>query len=246
MIYKKIKNNKQAKLAVLIDPDKQNADSLLSLIELSANCKVDFFFIGGSLLVERNFESAIKIMKARSNIPVIIFPGSNYQLSGRADAILFLSLISGRNPEYLIGQQVVAAPMIKKMGLEAISTGYILVDGGRISSTSYITQTMPVPNSKIDIAVATAQAGEMLGMKMIYLEAGSGARTTVSAEMITAVKQKISVPLIVGGGIRSAEQAEAICNAGADMIVVGNALEQTPGLLMEISLAVHGINKARA
>ena len=246
MIYKKIKSNKQAKLAVLIDPDRQNADSLSSLIELSANCKVDFFFIGGSLLIERNFESAIKIIKAQSNIPVIIFPGSNYQLSGKADAILFLSLISGRNPEYLIGQQVVAAPMIKKMGLEAISTGYILVDGGRISSTSYITQTLPVPHTKNDIAVATAQAGEMLGMKLIYLEAGSGAKNTVSAEMVSAVKKKISIPLIVGGGIRTAEQAEEICKAGADMIVVGNALEETPGLLMEISLAVHGVNKAKA
>jgi putative glycerol-1-phosphate prenyltransferase len=246
MIYKKIKTSKQARLAVLIDPDKHNAESLLRLTEISANCKVDFFFIGGSLLMERNFENTIKIIKAHSGIPVIIFPGSNYQLSGKADAILFLSLISGRNPEYLIGQQVVAAPMIKKMGLEAISTGYILVDGGRISSTSYITQTIPVPNTKIDIAVATAQAGEMLGMKMIYLEAGSGAKNTVSAEMIAAVKQKITIPLIVGGGIRSAEQAEEICKAGADVIVVGNALEETPGLLMEISLAVHGVNKARA
>ena len=245
MIYKKIKNSKQAKLAVLIDPDKQNADSLMTLLELSANCKVDFFFIGGSLLVERNFESTIKIIKAHSNIPVVIFPGSNYQLSGRADAILFLSLISGRNPEYLIGQQVVAAPMIKKMGLEAISTGYILVDGGRISSTAYITQTLPVPHTKVDIAVATAQAGEMLGMKMIYLEAGSGAKNPVSAGMIKAVKQKISVPLVVGGGIRTAEQAEEICTAGADIIVVGNALEETPGLLVEISLAVHGVNTSK-
>ncbi len=245
MIYKKIKTGKQSRLAVLIDPDKHNAESLLRLAELSANCKVDFFFIGGSLLMERNFESAIKIIKAHSNIPVIIFPGSNYQLSGKADAILFLSLISGRNPEYLIGQQVVAAPMIKKMGLESISTGYILVDGGRVSSTSYITQTTPIPNSKTDIAVATAQAGEMLGMKMIYLEAGSGAKNTVSAKMIAAVKQKISIPLIVGGGIRTAEQAEEICKAGADIIVVGNALEETPGLLMEISLAVHGVNTSK-
>jgi phosphoglycerol geranylgeranyltransferase len=246
MIYPKIKNSAAAKLAILIDPDKQNAESLLSLIELSANSKIDFFFIGGSLLVERNFERTIKMIKAHSTIPVVIFPGSNYQLSGKADAILFLSLISGRNPEYLIGQQVVAAPMIKKMGLESIATGYILIDGGRTSSTAYITQTMPIPTDKIDMAVATAQAGEMLGMKMIYLEAGSGAKKTVSAEMIKAVKQKISVPLIVGGGIRAAEQAEEICKAGADIIVVGNALEETPGLLMEISLAVHGVNKAKA
>lgn len=246
MIYEQITHCINAKLAVLIDPDKQNAASLLSLIELSANSKVDFFFVGGSLLLEKNFESTIETIKAHSDIPVIIFPGSNYQLSKKADAILFLSLISGRNPEYLIGQHVVAAPMIKKMEIETIPTGYILVDGGHVSSTSYITQTIPIPEDKIDIAVATAQAGEMLGMKLIYLEAGSGAKNTVSAEMIKEVKRNINVPLIVGGGIRSSEQAEEICRAGADIIVVGNALEETPGLLMEISLAVHGVNKARA
>ena len=245
MIYKKIKSSSKALLAVLVDPDKQNTVSLLSLISMAANCKVDFFFIGGSLLVEANFEAAIETIKKHTDIPVVIFPGSNYQLSQKADAILFLSLISGRNPEYLIGQQVIAAPTIKKMNLEAISTGYILIDGGRVSSTSYITQTIPVPNSKIDIAVATAQAGEMLGMKLIYLEAGSGAKNTVSAEMIAAVKQQISIPLIVGGGIRTAEQAEEICKAGADIIVVGNALEETPGLLMEISVAVHGSDKSK-
>jgi phosphoglycerol geranylgeranyltransferase len=245
MIYEKIKSSNRARLAVLIDPDKQNKGSLERLILLAGNCKVDFFFIGGSLLLEANFEAVVEAIKKQTDIPVIIFPGSNYQLSKRADAVLFLSLISGRNPEYLIGQQVVAAPTIKKMGLEAISTGYILVDGGRVSSTSYITQTIPVPGNKIDIAVATAQAGEMLGMKTIYLEAGSGAKNTVSAEMIAAVKQQVSIPLIVGGGIRNAEQAEEICKAGADIIVVGNVLEETPGLLMEISLAVHSVNKAK-
>jgi len=246
MIYEKLKNSKEPKLAVLIDPDKQTPGSLLSLIEVACNNKVDFFFIGGSLLVEKNFEETVNVIKEHSAIPVIIFPGSNYQLSNKADAILFLSLISGRNPEYLIGQQVVAAPLIKEMDLEAIPTGYILVDGGRVSSTSYITQTMPIPRDKTDIAVATAQAGEMMGMKLIYLEAGSGAKWPVSAEMIKAVKQHLDVPLIVGGGIRSAEQAEEICKAGADIIVIGNALEETPGLLLEISLAVHDVNKEKA
>jgi len=246
MVYKQIVACKDSKLAVLIDPDKQEPASLLRLINLSVNCKVDFFFIGGSLLVEKNFEATIEVIKEHSNIPVVIFPGGNYQLSDKADALLFLSLISGRNPEYLIGQQVIAAPQVKRMGLETISTGYILIDGGRVSSTSYVTQTLPIPADKIDLAVATAQAGELLGMKLIYLEAGSGAAKTVSAELISAVKRSISIPIIVGGGIRSSEQAEEICRAGADVIVVGNALEQTPGLLMDISLAVHGVNKTRA
>ena len=245
MVYTKIVSSSHPKLAVLIDPDKQNPESLLALVNLATNCKVDFFFIGGSLLLEKNFEATIENIKASCSIPVIIFPGNNYQLSSRADAVLFLSLISGRNPEYLIGQQVVAAPTIKRMGLEAIPTGYILIDGGRDSSTSYITQTMPIPHDKTDLAVATAQAGELLGMKLIYLEAGSGAKNSVSAEMIKTVKQNISVPLIVGGGIRTSEQAEEICKAGADILVVGNALEETPGLLMEISLALHGANKEK-
>ena len=245
MVYTKFVASGRPKLAVLIDPDKQNRESLLELITLGTNCKVDFFFIGGSLLIEKNFEATIEAIKTNCSIPVIIFPGNNYQLSSMADAVLFLSLISGRNPEYLIGQQVVAAPIIKRMGLEAIPTGYILVDGGRASSTSYITQTMPIPHDKTDLAVATAQAGELLGMKLIYLEAGSGAKNSVSAEMIKTVKQNISVPLIVGGGIRTSEQAEEICKAGADILVVGNALEETPGLLMEISLAVHGANKEK-
>ena len=246
MVYEKIITSNDSKLAVLIDPDKQEPGSLISLIELAINAKADFFFIGGSLLVKRNFDLTIETIKAHCNIPVVIFPGGNYQLSNEADAILFLSLISGRNPEYLIGQQVIAAPQVKKMKLEAIPTGYILVDGGRVSSTAYITQTLPVPHDKIDMAVATAQAGELLGMKLIYLEAGSGAINAVSSAMIKAVKKGVSIPLIVGGGIRSSEQAEQICQAGADIIVVGNALEETPGLLMEISLAVHGVNKARA
>jgi len=245
MVYTKIVSSPGPKLAVLIDPDKQSPGSLTQLIQLAVNCKVDFFFIGGSLLLEKNFEATIEAIKSHCSIPVIIFPGSNYQLSSKADAVLFLSLISGRNPDYLIGQQVVAAPTIKKMDLEAIPTGYILIDGGRTSSTSYITQTMPIPHNKIDLAIATAQAGELLGMKLIYLEAGSGAKNSVSAEMIKTVKRNISVPLIVGGGIRTSEQAEEICKAGADILVIGNALEETPGLLMEISLAVHSANKEK-
>lgn len=239
MLYNQLKNASGKQLAVLIDPDKQSEETLPRLIELSENARVNFFFVGGSLLLEDRFEKTIAFIKEHSKIPVIIFPGNNYQVSKKADAILFLSLISGRNAEYLIGQQVVAASAIKEAGLEVIPTGYMLIDGGRTSATSYITQTIPIPNDKADIAVATALAGEMLGMKLIYLEAGSGARNAVSADMIQAVKKRISVPLIVGGGICTPEQAEEICKAGADIIVVGNILEKEPELLLEISLAVH-------
>ncbi len=245
MLYDELNNKNRKQLAVLIDPDKQNEKSLLHLINLAENARVDFFFVGGSLLIEGRFEETIAVIKKHSKIPVVIFPGNNYQVSKRADAILFLSLISGRNPEFLIGQHVIAAPSIKEAQLEVIPTGYLLIDGGRTSSTSYITQTVPIPNDKPDIAVATALAGEMLGMKAIYLEAGSGAINTVSQAMIKAVKENISVPLIVGGGIRSSEQAEEICKAGADIIVVGNVLEKEPELLLEISLAVHATSKVK-
>ncbi len=233
----------RTKLAVLVDPDKQSSASLVRLVELANNCQADFFFVGGSLLLEDSFESTITTLKTYSKIPVIIFPGNNYQVSAKADAILFLSLISGRNPEYLIGQQVVAAPRVKQAGIEVIPTGYILIEGGRISTTSYITQSVPLPADRPEVAAATALAGEMLGMKLIYLEAGSGAENPVSAETIKAVKQSISLPLIVGGGIRTAEQAEQISAAGADVIVIGNVLEKAPEVLMEISLAVHAMGK---
>lgn len=245
MIYEKIAEKSQAKLAVLIDPDRLSGTELLKLIQLSTTSKVDFFFVGGSLLLESRFEKTIEIIKAHSSIPVVIFPGNSYQVSTQADAILFLSLVSGRNPEYLIGQQVLAAPSVRQAGIEVIPTAYLLIDGGRISTTSYMTQTIPIPNDKPDIAVATVMAGEMLGMKAVYLEAGSGAKNTVSPRLIKAVRENTSLPLIVGGGIASAASAEEISEAGADIIVVGNTLEKEPELMMEISLAVHGRHKVR-
>lgn len=245
MIYPLLQNKNKKQLAVLVDPDKQNEVQLLALIQQAQNAKVDFFFAGGSLLMEDRFEQTIETIKSHCEIPVVIFPGNNYQISKRADALLMLSLISGRNAEYLIGQHVVAAPALKEARLETIPTGYILIDGGKTSTTSYITQTVPIPNDKADIAVATAIAGEMLGQKLIYLEAGSGAKHCVSTTLVRAVKKNISVPLIVGGGIRNSEQAEEICEAGADIIVVGNVLEKEPELLFEISLAVHANKKAK-
>jgi len=238
-------NISKKQLAVLIDPDKHNTKSLHELIATAENCRVDLFFVGGSLLMDDSFERTIEFIKKHTQIPVIIFPGNNYQVSKKADGILLLSLISGRNAEYLIGQHVIAAPLLKEAGIEIIPTGYLLIDGGRISSTSYITQTVPIPNDKPDIAVATAIAGEMLGLKRIYLEAGSGAKNTVSKKIVSDVKKNISVPLIVGGGIRTAEQAEEICKAGADIIVIGNVLEKTSEVLLEISLAVHGFNVSK-
>jgi len=229
----------RTKLAVLIDPDNQTEGSLMALSEKINNCKVDVILVGGSLLLDNHFEKALSLLRANTPVPIVLFPGNNYQVSGQADAILLLSLISGRNPEYLIGQHVVAAPMIRESGLEVIPTGYMLIDGGRVSTTSYMTQTVPIPFDKPDIAVATAMAGEMLGLQSIYLEAGSGAQRSISPELLRAVRSSVSIPIITGGGIRTPEQAEALAEAGAGMIVIGNILEKQPELLMEISLAVH-------
>ncbi len=242
-LYDNLITNSSGKIAVLVDPDKQTTSELLGLVETAVRCRVDFFFVGGSLLMENNVSTTVKTIKSHCAIPVLLFPGNNYQLCEEADALLLLSLISGRNPEYLIGQHVVAAPLIKEIGIEVMPTGYLLIDGGKISTTSYVTQTVPIPADKPDVAVATALAGEQLGLKLIYLEAGSGATNPVSAEVISAVKKNVSLPLIVGGGIRSGAQAEAACRAGADIIVVGNILEKEPELLMELSLTVHSTQK---
>lgn len=229
----------RSQLAVLIDPDNQTPDSLRDMTARINAARVDMILVGGSLLLEDRFEETIRLLKRETSVPVVIFPGNNYQVSRAADAILLLSLISGRNPEYLIGQHVVAAPHIRESGLEVIPTGYMLIDGGRVSTTSYMTQTVPIPHDKADIAVATAMAGELLGLRAIYMEAGSGAKQSIPTEMLTAVRRAISIPIITGGGIRTPEQAEALAQAGSNLIVVGNILEKQPELLLEISLAVH-------
>jgi len=207
---------------------------LSKLLELSANCAIDFFLIGGSL-TSVSIEPHISYIKKHSSIPVVLFPGSLLQISEKADGILLLQLISGRNPEFLIGNHVIAAPFLKKSHIEVIPTGYMLIDSGKISSVEYISNTKPIPAEKNDIAVATAIAGEMLGLKMIYLEAGSGAPGPINLSMISDVKKNISVPLIVGGGIKSGEDLKAVFNAGADIIVMGTAIENNISLLTEIS-----------
>ena len=230
-------------LAVLIDPDKLLNKDVESIAINAAKSGVDYFFVGGSLLVNNELDQCIKTLKANSEIPVILFPGNTMQMSWRADGILFLSLISGRNPEMLIGLHVIAAPYLKLSALEVISCGYMLIESGKTTAVQYMSNTMPIPSDKIDIAICTAMAGEMLGLKLIYLEAGSGALQSVPLSMIEQVRQNISIPIITGGGIRTAEQAGEVAKAGSDIIVIGTAFENNPGLVAEIADAVHKASK---
>ncbi|MEO6760703.1 MAG: geranylgeranylglyceryl/heptaprenylglyceryl phosphate synthase [Saprospiraceae bacterium] len=226
------------KLAVLFDPDKLRLQKMEAALDLAVDCGVDYFFIGGSLVVNDMLDELLLKIHRRCSIPLILFPGNSFQLSYRADALLFLSLISGRNAELLIGQHVISAPFLKMSPLEIISTGYMLVDGGVQTAVQYMSNTYPIPAHKDDIAVCTAIAGEMLGLKMIYLDAGSGARNPVSTSMIEAVSGAVSVPLIVGGGIRTAEKVAANLQAGADLIVIGTAFENDPSLIRDMAAAV--------
>lgn len=225
--------------AILIDPDKLKIGRIDEIIALAVRAKADCFFLGGSLIVNDVLDDAILRIKAACNIPIILFPGSSRQLSYKADALLFLSLISGRNPELLIGKHVESAPFLKISPLEIISTGYMLIDGGVATSVSYMSNTYPIPATKDDIAVCTAIAGEMLGLKLIYMDAGSGAKNPVSTSMIEAVSGAIDIPLIVGGGISTPEKARANVEAGANIVVVGNAIEKDPMLIEEIAAVVH-------
>ena len=231
--FKKQLNQKQ--LAVLIDPDKVNELSLKALCSFSETANIDYFFVGGSLLTSNLTKTTVQLLKENSQIPVVLFPGSVTQIEPSADAILFLSLISGRNPEFLIGAHVIAAPLIKACGIETIPTGYMVIESGKPTTVSYISNSFPIPHHKPDIAACTAMAGEMLGMKVIYLDAGSGADNPVSIEMIRAVRQNVNVPIIVGGGIRTAEGVKAAFDAGADIVVIGNILEEKPELLAELA-----------
>jgi len=229
----------------LIDPDKVDARAIHELVHLGTTAMVDYFFVGGSLVISSHLDDCIKQIKSLCDIPVVLFPGSPSQVSRYADALLYLSLISGRNPELLIGQHVVSAPFVKKSGLDIMPTGYMVIDGGAPTTVSYISNASPIPADKADIAMCTAMAGEMLGMKLIYMDAGSGAQTPIREEMIEKVARHIEVPLIVGGGIKDPEKAYRNCQAGADVIVVGNAIEKDPGLIGEISAAIHAV-KAHA
>jgi len=227
--------------AVLIDPDKVNVEKIKQLIKLGQAAAIDYFLVGGSLVVSNFTDECVRLIKQLSDIPVILFPGSPNQLSKNADALLYLSLISGRNADLLIGQHVISAPVVKQSGLEIMSTGYMVIDGGAPTTVSYISNAAPLPADKNEIAMCTAMAGEMLGMKLIYMDSGSGAKRAITESMIEKVSTYISVPLIIGGGITHPEKAYLNCKAGADVIVVGNAIEKDENLIMEISSAVHSV-----
>lgn len=243
-IYKSILNSlgqgKKA-FAVLVDPDKSNLEEVKELSFSAQACGVDYMLVGSSILTNGSMERCIGAIKEFCNIPVLLFPGNTLQVNPLADGILYLSLISGRNPDMLIGNHIISAPLVKAAELEVIPTGYMLVESGNITTVSYMSNTIPIPRGKNDIAACTAMAGEMLGLKLMYLEAGSGAKRMVPPEMIQAVKKSIGVPLIVGGGICSAGMAEACCKAGADIIVVGNALEKDMRLMEGMCRAVHNV-----
>lgn len=231
--------------AVLIDPDKvADEHALLKLIHLSVKHGVDFFFVGGSLITEDCLDWVVRLLRAECALPVVLFPGSNLHIHQHAHAILFLSLISGRNPELLIGQHVVAAPILKKSRLEVIATGYMLVGSGIQTTAAYISNTVPIPNDKPSVAACTAMAGELLGLRLLYMDAGSGAPEPIAPRVIGAVRRSVALPLIVGGGIRSGATAKQAFQAGADVVVVGNGIEKNLNLLIEVSDIVQELNTA--
>ena len=226
---------------LLIDPDRSRDSDYLALAEAAAECGVDAILVGTSFMMAGHFPTAVKEIKARANLPVIIFPGSYTQITSDADAILFTSLISGRNPQYLIDEQVKGAPFIKAAGLEAIPTGYMLIESGPLTSVQFISGSLPIPRSKPDIACAHALAAQYLGMQLVYLEAGSGAGQPVPVEMVQAVAGTVEVPILVGGGLRTPNDCAARVEAGASFIVMGTHLE-TGGrfeYLRELTAATH-------
>jgi phosphoglycerol geranylgeranyltransferase len=240
-LIKTRRNSGIASLAVLIDPDFSDKNHLSELIHLCNKARVDFLFVGGSLVRLDRLDFVLDYISEHSDIPVILFPGDIHQISPKADAFLLLSLISGRNPEYLIGKQVLAAPMLKRSGLEIISTAYMVVDGGAPTTVSYMSNTFPLPNDKPGIAASTALAGELLGFQVSYLDTGSGAQRMVHPDIIKAVRKETNNPIIVGGGIRSSEMALQLVKAGADVIVIGNAFEQNPELIQDIADSIHSL-----
>lgn len=243
-IYHSLTERKQQgrkSFAVLIDPDKVNDENMELLVERCVDARVDYLLVGGSLVISNYLDECVQLIKRNCDIPVILFPGSPSQISRYADALLYLSLISGRNADLLIGQHVVSAPVVRQSGLEVMPTGYMVIDGGAPTTVSYISNATPIPSDKNEIAMCTAMAGEMLGMKLIYMDAGSGARRPITEDMIAKVAGCIQVPLIIGGGITEPEKAYLNCKAGADVIVVGNAIEKDASLIREMAAAVHSV-----
>lgn len=227
--YQDILNAKaagQKLLAILLDPDKIKWDELEVLTEKLNNSLVTHIFVGGSTVQEQITDKLVEQLKKTIQLPIVLFPGDFTQITNQADAILFLSLLSGRNPEYLIGQQIKAVPFLQNTDLEVIPTSYILIDGGNQTAVARISQTQPIDQNEVELITNTAKAGEYLGHKLVYLEAGSGANIPVSTEIIKAVSQTTNIPLIVGGGIRTQKQMDLAYQSGADMVVIGTAFEE--------------------
>ena len=238
----KVSKSKKKQLAVLVDPDKASAEHIKTLCNNALKANANFFLVGGSLLTDGDLNATVTELKKNSDLPVILFPSSSSQISINADGILFLSLLSSRNPEMLIGQQVIAAPYLRKTNIEVIPTAYLLIDSGEQTTASYISNSQPIPANKSEIAACTALAGEYMGMSLIYLDGGSGAKNPVSAEMIAKVKSYTQNPLIIGGGINNIEKAKSAYEAGADVIVVGNAIEQNPSFCITLGELISEFN----
>ena len=236
-----IRINRGAVAIALLDPDIKNDNGLNEMVQLINNSDFDAIFIGGSLISDNEFESRIQFVKQNTDLPIIIFPGSYNQLSQHADAILFLSLISGRNPQYLIGEHVKSAPIIHNLKLETIPTAYILLDGGVRSSVEIMSNTSPIPMNKHDIILAHALAGEFLGIKLLVFETGSGAKNHTASEIISIISKQIKIPIIVGGGVNTSKSAQELVSSGAGYIVTGTQIEKLPSLktLSEFTQAVH-------
>lgn len=245
-IYSSFFLSKQAQkksFAILIDPDNLSLEEASEIINIATSAYVDYFFVGGSIITDINhFHELISFFKKNTRIPVVIFPGNSSQVSPQADAILLLSLISGRNPDLLIGQHVQAAPLLKRSKLEVIPTAYMLIDGGSPTAVTYMSNTMPIPAHKSEIAVCTAMAGELLGLKLLYMETGSGAQNSPPYDMIQKVRNSVDIPMIVGGGIRDVETVKKVLNAGADTIVIGNHIEKDKKFIKKVGEIMKEIN----
>ncbi len=222
-------------IAVLIDPEKCTDDKALKvLLEKSAFAKIDFLFIGGSTVTRKEFDKAINLIRSLTKIPLVIFPGSAQQISSKADAILYLSLLSGRNPDFLIGHHIQSATELYDMDIEVIPTAYLLIDGGTQSSVAYVSQTTPIPRDQKSIVKQTAIAGKLMGKSLIYLDAGSGAKFNVPSSMIEELTF-LNIPIIVGGGIRDTNTIRNLHDAGANVVVIGNKIEDEIDFLLDIN-----------
>jgi len=229
------KKKNEKLLAILLDPDKIELIDLPVTIKKINKSTANLIFIGGSLLFKNVLDEFVKIAKQNTNLPIILFPGSAMQITNNADAILFLQLISGRNSDYLIGNQVIAAPLLKQTNLEVISTGYLLIESGQETTASYISNTKPIPAHKPEIAIATAMAGEFIGNKLIYMDGGSGALNHIPLQMIEKVAKNITLPIIIGGGLKTKQEINAVFKAGATVVVVGTAFEENDDLLENLN-----------